>query len=101
MGASGPGKVGEDLDITVTGAVGGSLAIVALTKHQGEFADIPVVVMTAMDLSEADRERIEDRVEQVLGKGGYSRDELLGIVRDKVGAHAKRRSAGPPPRSTS
>jgi CheY-like chemotaxis protein len=42
---------------------------------------IPVVVVTAKDLSNADRTRLNGSVQQILQKGGYSREELLQEVR--------------------
>jgi CheY-like chemotaxis protein len=42
---------------------------------------IPVVVVTAKDLSSADRVRLNGSVQQILQKGAYSREELLEEVR--------------------
>jgi len=42
---------------------------------------IPVVVVTAKDISPAEQERLRGRVEQVFSKGGYAREELVGAVR--------------------
>jgi PAS domain S-box-containing protein len=47
---------------------------------------IPVVVVTAMDLSLEERKRLEGYVHHILQKGAYSRDELLREVRDLVAA---------------
>jgi CheY-like chemotaxis protein len=56
--------------------------------------DIPVVVITAMDLTVEERMRLERRVERVLQKGAYAREDLLQLVRDKVSAHARKRARG-------
>ncbi|HIK18049.1 MAG TPA: response regulator [Leptolyngbyaceae cyanobacterium M33_DOE_097] len=53
-------------------------------RCQAQFSHIPVVVVTAMDLTEADRAFLNARVEQTLQKGAYTRDELLYQVRDLV-----------------
>src|SRR5262249_38311227 len=45
---------------------------------------IPVVVITAMDLSPEDRQRLNGQVQKVLQKGGYKRDELLNEVKNWV-----------------
>ncbi|HEY9640703.1 MAG TPA: PAS domain-containing protein, partial [Coleofasciculaceae cyanobacterium] len=45
---------------------------------------LPVIVVTAMDLTPADRLRLNGYVEQVLQKGAYHRDDLLREVRDLV-----------------
>jgi CheY-like chemotaxis protein len=45
---------------------------------------IPIVVITAMDLTEEERNRLNGSVIQILQKGAYSRDELLLEVRNLV-----------------
>lgn len=47
-----------------------------LRKHR-DLQSIPVVVVTAKDLSEEDHARMSGSVRKVLQKGAYSRDELL------------------------
>jgi PAS domain S-box-containing protein len=54
-------------------------------KHQ-ERRSIPVVVVTAMDLTHDDRRRLNGYVEQILHKGVYSRELLLREIRDLVAA---------------
>jgi signal transduction histidine kinase/CheY-like chemotaxis protein len=46
--------------------------------------DIPVVVVTAKDLTEEERRRLSGSVETVLEKGSYDRDHLLTQVRELV-----------------
>ena len=46
---------------------------------------IPVVVVTAADLTEDDHRRLNGAVEKVLLKQAYSRDELLQTLRELVG----------------
>ncbi len=49
--------------------------------HQNPaWQSIPVIVVTAMDLSPQERTALESSVKGVLQKGGYSRDELLHEV---------------------
>ncbi len=50
--------------------------------------DIPVVVVTAADLTDEDRQRLRGGVEHVLEKAAYSRDELLDELRGLVGNYA-------------
>ena len=45
---------------------------------------IPVVVLTAKELTVEDRQQLSGYVERIHQKGAYSRDELLGEVRDMV-----------------
>ncbi|RAL20539.1 hybrid sensor histidine kinase/response regulator [Lujinxingia litoralis] len=53
-------------------------------QENPDWRDIPVVVVTAMDLNERERAKLTKRVHHVLNKGQYSRDELLALVRDAV-----------------
>ncbi|MGD2147752.1 MAG: GAF domain-containing protein [Anaerolineae bacterium] len=53
--------------------------------HQREgWGRIPVVVVTAKDLSAADRLRLDGCVHKILEKGAYAREDLLAEVRDLV-----------------
>ena len=49
-----------------------------------DHAGIPVVVITAADLSEQDRARLNGGVEQILRKTAFNRDDLLEEVRREV-----------------
>jgi len=55
---------------------------------------IPIVVITAKDLSREDRERLNGHVEKILGKGAHGRDELLAEVRELVAQSVARRRPG-------
>jgi CheY-like chemotaxis protein len=50
--------------------------------------DIPVVVVTAADLTDEDRQRLRGGVEHILEKAAYSRDELLVELRGLVANYA-------------
>jgi signal transduction histidine kinase/DNA-binding response OmpR family regulator len=50
---------------------------------------IPIVVVTAMDLTNEDRARLTSQVQQVLQKGAYDRESLLHEVRTLVTSLAK------------
>jgi CheY-like chemotaxis protein len=45
---------------------------------------IPIIIITASDLTSAEREHLNGSVEQILQKGLYSREDLLREVRDRV-----------------
>jgi signal transduction histidine kinase/DNA-binding response OmpR family regulator/HAMP domain-containing protein len=45
---------------------------------------IPVIVVTAKELSAEDQQRLNGSVEKILQKGAYSREDLIGEVRDLV-----------------
>jgi PAS domain S-box-containing protein len=53
-------------------------------RRHAEWNQIPVVVMTARELSSSDRERLSGKVQTVLQKGAYSRQELLQQVLTRV-----------------
>jgi CheY-like chemotaxis protein len=52
---------------------------------------IPIVVVTAKDLSHEDRERLNGHVQKILQKGTHGRDQLLAEVRELVSASVARR----------
>jgi CheY-like chemotaxis protein len=46
-------------------------------RRNPDWRDIPVVVLTAKDLTAEDRARLNGHVEKILAKGAYTQDELL------------------------
>jgi len=58
-----------------------------------ELQHIPVIVVTAKDLTANDRQRLSGQVEQVLDKSPYTREQLLEYVRDAVTACSATRAA--------
>jgi CheY-like chemotaxis protein len=54
-----------------------------LRRHQA-WAEIPVVVVTALELGKAERERLEGLAQRVVEKGRYVREDLLGEVRQCI-----------------
>ncbi len=53
-----------------------------------ELAAIPVIIVTAADLSAEDRRRLQGGVEHVLQKAAYGQDELLAEIRGIIGRYA-------------
>ena len=53
-------------------------------REKKEWLDIPVVVITAKDLSKEDHNRLKGNVEAIMQKGSYSKDELLSEVGDRI-----------------
>ncbi len=51
---------------------------------------IPVVVVTAKDLTPADHERLNGQVQRILQKGAYTREDLLAELRELVAGVAAR-----------
>jgi CheY-like chemotaxis protein len=64
-------------------------AFMAELGNNPEWRRIPVVVLTAKDLTDTDRERLNGYVERVLQKGSYNRQQLLEEVRRVVAACAR------------
>jgi signal transduction histidine kinase/CheY-like chemotaxis protein len=63
-------------------------------RRQAAWRDIPVVVLTAKDLTEEDRRRLNGEVERIIEKGAYGRDELLDEVGRLLAAAIGRREPG-------
>jgi CheY-like chemotaxis protein len=63
-------------------------------RRQAEWQKIPVVILTAKDLSAGDLQRLSGQVERIMQKGGASRESLMAEVRDMVADLVARR----PPR---
>jgi CheY-like chemotaxis protein len=61
-------------------------AFVEALRHQEAWRSIPIVVITAKDLTPDDHRRLNGYVERILQKGAYSPEELLREVRDLVTA---------------
>jgi signal transduction histidine kinase/CheY-like chemotaxis protein len=55
--------------------------------------NIPIVVVTAMDLTDEDRQHLNGHVEKILQKGAYPRDVLLAEVSSLVTASLKANQA--------
>jgi CheY-like chemotaxis protein len=58
----------------------------AALQQQEAGRSIPVLVVTAKDLTPTDRQRLNSHVEKILQKGAFSREELLSEVRNLVTA---------------
>jgi CheY-like chemotaxis protein len=57
-----------------------------------EWADIPVVVVTAKHITREDRERLAVSARTILEKSGFTQEDLLGKVLDLVHHHASAKS---------
>ncbi len=64
--------------------------VLELEKHQ-EWRAIPILVVTAKDLTLEDRRRLNGHVERIMQKGAYRREDLLKNVRELV--HTRRTCA--------
>jgi len=72
-------------------------------RKRAEWRSIPVVILTAKDLTVEDRAQLKGNVELVLQKGDYSRERLLDEVRDMVktslGGGIQEGATGNPPQT--
>ncbi len=68
------------LDLMMPGMDGFAFAV-EVRRHP-EWRAIPIIVVTAQDLSSEDRRRLNGHVETILQKEGDSRESLLAHVRD-------------------
>jgi ammonium transporter, Amt family len=58
--------------------------VIGALRSTALWRGIPIIVLTAMDLSPTDRLRLNGYVEKVLQKGAYNHDDLLNDVRGLV-----------------
>ena len=63
---------------------------VAELQAREEWRSIPVIVVTARDLTAQDRLRLNGHVENILHKGAYTREALLAQVRELVERRVER-----------
>jgi signal transduction histidine kinase/CheY-like chemotaxis protein len=77
------------LDLLMPGLDG--FAVAEHLRADPELAEIPIIVMTAKDLSRADRERLRGSVEHLVPKGSLPHAELARLV-ERTG----RRTLNPP-----
>jgi adenylate cyclase len=54
---------------------------------------VPVIVVTAADMSDSDRQRLNGGVLRILQKGGHDRDQLLAELHQLLAAHGARQVA--------
>ena len=71
-------------------------AFAAEVRRGGRWRDVPIVVLTARDLTEDDRRRLHGDVQRVLRKGTTDVEHLLGEVHRLVAAGVGARPGTPP-----
>ena len=59
-------------------------------RENKDWLDIPVVVITAKDLTKEDHKRLKGNVEAIMQKGSYSKNELLTEVGERIKQLQKR-----------
>jgi signal transduction histidine kinase/DNA-binding response OmpR family regulator len=63
---------------------------VAELRDHPKWRNIPVIVVTALDLSDADRLRLNGQVERVIQKSGHGQDQLMHEVSTTLAAYLRR-----------
>lgn len=61
-------------------------------KREPLWSQLPIVVVTAKDLTNEDRDRLSGNVARVMQKGEYTREALLDELRRLIGVHLERPS---------
>jgi CheY-like chemotaxis protein len=74
------------LDLVMPGMNGFDVA--KQIQSEDAIAYVPVLVLTAMDLSPADRARLKKKVWHIAEKGGLSTKEFINLVEEVVGKNA-------------
>jgi len=64
--------------------------VIEALRQQPDWRSIPIVVLTAKDLSIEDRRRLNGYVERVLDRGTYGHDELLRELGDRIATYLHR-----------
>jgi len=59
-------------------------------RSHREFSQIPVIILTAKDLTVDDRQQLKGNVERILQKADYTRDQLLSQVSQLVRSSIRR-----------
>ncbi|MGI9264047.1 MAG: response regulator, partial [Gammaproteobacteria bacterium] len=75
-----PGLILLDLMMPV---MDGFEFLVEMRAHD-DWRELPVIVLTAKDLTEEDRRRLSGRVEQIIEKGAQSHEQVLASVHDTL-----------------
>ncbi len=74
--------------------------LIEIVRRTPEWANIPIIVITAMDLTDQESSQLQGCVEQILQKGSYNSDDLLRDIRGLVNASLKTSSLVSPSRNT-
>ena len=77
-----PDHVDETYPFSVGGR--GSFEFAEKLRENKDWLDIPVVVITAKDLTSEDHNRLKGNVEAIMQKGSYSKKQLLSEVGERI-----------------
>jgi CheY-like chemotaxis protein len=80
------------LDLLMPGMDG--FEVIQRIKEKPEWKNIPIVVITAKDLTQADIEFLRQRVDKIIRKSGLDREKLVGEVHQLLREHGGLRKEG-------
>jgi hypothetical protein len=75
------------LDLVMPGMDG--FEFLTVLQQQEEVRSVPIVILTAKDLTVADRQRLRGPIEKILQKGSLSPDQLLAEVGAVMASHPR------------
>jgi CheY-like chemotaxis protein len=84
------------LDLMMPGVDG--FEVLEAMRREEAWRDIPVVIITAKDLTREELARLNGCAERVFRKGAYDRAELVGIIDGVIARHAAPAERGTPGR---
>jgi CheY-like chemotaxis protein len=58
-------------------------------RQHPQWRSIPVIVLTAKDLTQEDKERLDGQIQRIYQKGSYNRQTLLNEIRTLVDTHSR------------
>jgi threonine synthase len=59
--------------------------LLEIVKSEEELRDVPVIVVTAKELTHAERRRLDGQIESLLEKGSFMEEDLLGDILEALG----------------
>jgi CheY-like chemotaxis protein len=57
-------------------------------KKDRQFEDLPIIVITAKELSQQEKERLQGQIKMLLEKGSFMDDDLLVGIKGLLGSDA-------------
>jgi PAS domain S-box-containing protein len=76
------------LDLIMQGMDG--FEFLAALQEQEEVRSVPIVILTAKDLTATDRQRLSGPIEKIFQKGSLGHEQLLAEVGDVIAGHSRR-----------
>jgi DNA-binding response OmpR family regulator len=78
----------RELHTPLNHIIGFSKMLLAKLREMPHVGTTPVIIVTAADLSDQERRRLQKASRHVLQKAAYGQDELLAEIRGLIGRYA-------------